>query len=66
MMGKHSKIILSGRTINDDMGKYVAEQTDKHMIKAGIQIKGAKAAIFGVTFKKNCPDVRNTKVYDMI
>lgn len=65
-MGYHSQIILSGRKINDDMGKYVAECTVKKMIKANKQINGAKVAIFGVTFKENCPDVRNTKVVDMI
>lgn len=65
-MGYHSQIILSGRKINDDMGKYVAESTVKKMIKANKQISGAKVAIFGVTFKENCPDVRNTKVVDVI
>lgn len=65
-MGYHSQIILSGRKINDDMGKYVAECTVKKMIKANKQINGAKVAIFGVTFKENCPDVRNTKVVDVI
>jgi len=65
-MGYHSQIILSGRKINDDMGKYVAESTVKNMIKANKQINGAKVAIFGVTFKENCPDVRNTKVVDVI
>ncbi|PAL14209.1 nucleotide sugar dehydrogenase [Peribacillus simplex] len=65
-MGYHSQIILSGRKINDDMGKYVAENTVKNLIKADKQIKGAKVTIFGVTFKENCPDVRNTKVVDII
>lgn len=65
-IGYHSQIILSGRKINDDMGKYVAENTVKKMIKANKQINGAKVAIFGVTFKENCPDVRNTKVVDVI
>lgn len=65
-MGYHSQIILSGRKINDDMGKYVAESAVKKMIKANKQINGAKVAIFGVTFKENCPDVRNTKVVDVI
>jgi UDP-N-acetyl-D-galactosamine dehydrogenase len=65
-MGYHSQIILSGRKINDDMGKYVAESTVKNMIKANKQINGAKVAIFGITFKENCPDVRNTKVVDVI
>lgn len=65
-MGYHSQIILSGRKINDDMGKYVAESTVKKMIKANKQINGAKVAVFGITFKENCPDVRNTKVVDVI
>lgn len=65
-MGYYSQIILSGRKINDDMGKYVAESTVKKMIKANKQINRAKVAIFGVTFKENCPDVRNTKVVDVI
>lgn len=66
LMGYHSQIILSGRKINDNMGKYVAEQTIKKLIKADRQIKGSKVAIYGVTFKENCPDVRNTKVVDII
>ena len=64
--GYHSQIILSGRRINDDMGKYVAENTIKNLIRADKQIKCARVAIFGVTFKENCPDVRNTKVIDII
>lgn len=64
--GYHSQIILAGRKINDNMGKYVAENTVKLMIKANKQIKGAKVAILGLTFKENCPDVRNTKVIDII
>lgn len=65
-LGYDSKIILSGRTINDGMGKYIAVQTIKKMIKKGINIKGSKVAIFGITFKENCPDIRNTKVVDLI
>ena len=65
-MGYYSQIILSGRKINDDMGKYVAESIVKKMIKANKQINGSKVAVFGVTFKENCPDVRNTKVIDVI
>ena len=65
-MGYHSHVILAGRQINDSMGKYVAENTVKRMIKANKQIQGAKVAIMGVTFKENCPDVRNTKVVDII
>jgi len=65
-IGYHSQIILAGRKINDDMGKYVAENTVKKMIQANKQIKGAKVAILGITFKENCPDSRNTKVIDII
>ncbi|NBK97814.1 MAG: nucleotide sugar dehydrogenase [Erysipelotrichia bacterium] len=65
-MGYHSQIILAGRKINDNMGKYVAENTVKLMIKANKQIKGSKVAVLGLTFKENCPDVRNTKVVDII
>ncbi len=65
-LGYHSQIILSGRRINDDMGKYVAENTIKNLIKAGKNIKGSKIAILGITFKENCPDIRNTKVVDII
>ena len=65
-IGYHSQVILSGRKINDEMGKYVAENTVKKMIKANKQIKGSKVIIFGVTFKEDCPDVRNTKVVDII
>jgi UDP-N-acetyl-D-galactosamine dehydrogenase len=65
-LGYHSQIILSGRKINDDMGKYVAEQTVKQLIKNDCAIKGAKVAILGITFKEDCPDVRNTKVVDVV
>ncbi len=65
-LGYHSQIIPSGRRINDYMGKYVAENIVKNMIKADKQIKGATVAIFGVTFKENISDVRNTKVMDVI
>lgn len=64
-MGYHSQVILSGRRINDDMGKYVAENTIKNLIKADIPIKQAKVAILGFTFKENCPDTRNTRVIDI-
>ena len=64
-MGYHSQIILSGRRINDDMGKYVAENLVKNLIKADIPVKSAKVAILGFTFKENCPDTRNTKVIDI-
>ena len=64
-LGYHSQIILSGRRINDDMGKYVAESLVKNLIKADISVKQAKVAILGFTFKENCPDTRNTKVIDI-
>lgn len=65
-LGYHSQIILSGRRINDDMGKYVAESLIKNMIKADIPVKNARVAILGFTFKENCPDTRNTKVIDIV
>lgn len=65
-LGYHSQIILSGRRINDDMGKYVAESLVKNLIRANIPVKGAKVAILGFTFKENCPDTRNTKVIDIV
>lgn len=65
-IGYHSQIILSGRRINDDMGKYVTENTIKNLIKADNQIRGARVAIMGITFKENCPDIRNSKVIDII
>ncbi|MCH5275862.1 MAG: nucleotide sugar dehydrogenase [Lachnospiraceae bacterium] len=64
-LGYHSQIILAGRRINDDMGKYVAESLVKNLIKAGIPVRNAKVAILGFTFKENCPDTRNTKVIDI-
>lgn len=64
-LGYHSQIILSGRRINDDMGKYVAESLVKNLIKSDIAVKNARVAILGFTFKENCPDTRNTKVIDI-
>ncbi len=66
MLGYHSQVILSGRRINDDMGKYVAENCVKNLIAADKAVKGAKVAILGFTFKENCPDTRNTKVIDIV
>jgi len=65
-LGYHSQIILSGRRINDDMGRYVAESLVKDLIKADIAVKNARVAILGFTFKENCPDTRNTKVIDIV
>lgn len=66
MLGYHSQIILSGRRINDDMGKYVAENVVKNLIKVDKTVRNAKVAILGFTFKENCPDTRNTKVIDIV
>jgi len=65
-MGYHPEIILAGRRINDMMGKYVAENTVKQLIKADKQIKGARVLIMGLTFKEDVPDTRNTKVVDIV
>ncbi|GGA64651.1 nucleotide sugar dehydrogenase [Ornithinibacillus halotolerans] len=65
-LGYHSQIILSGRKINDDMGKYVASNIIKQMIKAKQDIDGARVAILGLTFKENVGDVRNTKIIDIV
>ena len=64
--GYHSQVILSGRRMNDDMGKYVAENIVKNLIKAGKAVRDAKVAILGFTFKENCPDTRNSKVFDIV
>ena len=64
--GYHPEIILAGRRLNDSMGEYVASQVVKLMIKKGIVIKGANLLMLGITFKENCPDVRNTKIVDVI
>jgi UDP-N-acetyl-D-glucosamine/UDP-N-acetyl-D-galactosamine dehydrogenase len=66
MLGYHPQVILAGRRINDGMGKFIAEQTVKHMIAAGGVIKGAKVNVLGLTFKENCSDLRNSKVIDII
>lgn len=66
MLGYHSQIILSGRRINDDMGRYVAENCVKSLIVADKAVKCAKVAILGFTFKENCPDTRNTKIIDIV
>lgn len=64
-LGYHSQVILSGRRINDDMGKYVAENTVKNLIKADVNVAKARVGILGFTFKENCPDTRNTRVIDI-
>ena len=65
-VGYHPEIILAGRRLNDSMGAYVAKETIKHMIKKDIKVKSANVLMLGFTFKENCPDVRNTKVIDII
>lgn len=65
-VGYHSQIILAGRKINDNMGKYVAENLIKCLIKADVSVKHANVAILGFTFKENCPDTRNTRVIDIV
>lgn len=65
-LGYHSQIILNGRIINDGMAKYVVESTIKKMIEAGLAPKRAKVVILGLTFKENCPDIRNSKVVDIV
>ncbi len=66
MLGYHSDVILAGRRINDGMGKFVAEQTVKQMIQAGHSIRGCDVIVLGLTFKENCPDLRNSKVIDVV
>ena len=66
MMGYHPQVILAGRRINDGMAAYVAQQTVKQMIHNGGSVKGAKVIVLGLTFKENCPDLRNSKVADLV
>ena len=65
-LGYHPEIILAGRRLNDSMGEYVASQIVKLMIKKGITVNGASLLMLGITFKENCPDVRNTKIVDVV
>lgn len=64
--GYHPEIILAGRRLNDSMGEYIAHEVIKLMVKKDIPIKGAEILVLGITFKENCPDVRNTKVVDIL
>jgi len=64
-LGYHSQIILAGRKVNDDMGNFIATATVKQMMKAGVDTSKAKVLILGATFKENCPDIRNSKVFDI-
>lgn len=66
MLGYHPHVILAGRRINDGMAKFVAEKTVKQMVRAGFKLKGGSVNVLGLTFKENCPDLRNSKVFDMI
>ncbi|EHR71964.1 nucleotide sugar dehydrogenase [Burkholderiales bacterium JOSHI_001] len=66
MLGYQPQVILAGRRINDSMGKYVAEQTVKRMIAADLPVKGSDVVVLGMTFKEDCPDLRNSKVIDVI
>jgi len=65
-LGYHPHVILAGRRINDGMAKFVAEKTVKEMVRAGFKLKGSCVNVLGLTFKENCPDLRNSKVADMI
>ena len=65
-LGYHPQVILAGRRINDGMGKFIAEQTVKSLIQSGVAVKGADVIVLGLTFKENCPDLRNSKVMDVI
>jgi UDP-N-acetyl-D-galactosamine dehydrogenase len=66
MLGYHPEVILAGRRINDGMAAYVAQQTIKGLIRSGGTVKGAKVIVLGLTFKENCPDLRNSKVADLV
>ncbi|MFV0275787.1 MAG: nucleotide sugar dehydrogenase [Parahaliea sp.] len=65
-VGFHPQVVLGGRQTNDGMGKYVAEQTVKQLVRAGHPVAGSRVAVLGLTFKENCPDLRNSKVVDII
>jgi len=66
MIGYHPQVILAGRRINDGMASFVAQQTVKHLINTGVPVRGAKVNVLGLTFKENCPDLRNSKIADVI
>ncbi|HJW26637.1 MAG TPA: UDP binding domain-containing protein, partial [Rhodocyclaceae bacterium] len=66
MLGYHPEVILAGRRINDGMGKFVAEQTVKQLLRSGWHIKGTPVTVMGLTFKEDCPDLRNSRVIDVI
>ena len=64
-LGYTPQVILSGRRVNDNMGMFIANKLIKTMIKRGMKLKGSKVLLLGITFKENCPDIRNTKVIDI-
>ena len=66
MLGYHPEVITAGRRINDGMGKFIAEQTVKHLVRNGWQVKDAPIIVLGLTFKEDCPDLRNSRVIDVI
>ncbi len=65
-LGYHPQVVLGGRRINDGMGKFIAEQTVKQLASRGLPISGARVGVLGVTFKENCPDLRNSRVPDIV
>src|SRR5690606_7174207 len=65
-VGHHAQVILAGRRINDGMAAYVAQQTVKGLIQSGASVKGSRVTVLGLTFKENCPDLRNSKVADLV
>jgi UDP-N-acetyl-D-galactosamine dehydrogenase len=65
-VGYHPEIILAGRRLNDQMGNYIATEMVRHMVQRELKIKGARVLVCGITFKENCPDVRNTRVVDVV
>ena len=65
-VGYHPQVILAGRRINDESGRYVASRTIKALIRAGQAVQGARVAILGLAFKENCPDTRNSRVFDLV
>jgi UDP-N-acetyl-D-galactosamine dehydrogenase len=64
-LGYYPQVILSGRRVNDNMGMFIANKAVKLMIQNGVTIKGASAVVLGISFKENCPDIRNSKVIDI-
>ncbi|MEO8751677.1 MAG: nucleotide sugar dehydrogenase [Casimicrobiaceae bacterium] len=66
MLGYHPQVILAGRRINDGMGKYIADETVKLLIRSGVAVKGSHINVLGLTFKENCPDLRNSRVIDVV